>query len=120
MDATGVNHTSVVGFEKICKNAELSSTITLAGHINAAAYLAALSNSISEGTGVDILHWNIGGQFELSARGADRLPAGFLPASLQHISETHADTYFGVASHRETYSEFSKAREFLHSGRHFS
>ena len=77
MDATGVNHTSVVGFEKICKNAELSSTVTLAGHVNAGAYLAALTNSISESTGVVIEHWELGGQFELSARGAEKLPAGY-------------------------------------------
>ena len=53
MDATGVK-SPVVGFEKNCKNAELVSKLSLAGHISGNAYVTALRNSISADTGVDI------------------------------------------------------------------
>jgi hypothetical protein len=62
MDATGVK-APVVGFEKICKHAELISTLSLAGHVSGAAYVAALRHSTSASTGVDLPVWSVGGQF---------------------------------------------------------
>ena len=86
MDATNVK-TFVVGFEKICKNAELVSTLSLSGHVSGAAYLVALRNSISASTGVDVANWTVGGQFEINTRGSESLPVGLLVDSKRHLSQ---------------------------------
>ena len=87
MDATNVK-TFVVGFEKICKNAELVSTLSLSGHVSGAAYLVALRNSISASTGVDVANWTVGGQFEINTRGSESLPVRLLVDSKRHLSQT--------------------------------
>ena len=102
MDATNVK-TFVVGFEKICKNAELVSTLSLSGHVSGAAYLVALRNSISASTGVDVAHWTVGGQFEINTRGSESLPAGLLVDTKRHLSQTSADHFFQEFAHVEIY-----------------
>ena len=62
MDAPGVR-SSVASFGKMCKNAEVQSTLTLSGHVSGDAYLLALANSLSTSTGVEINKWSLGGQF---------------------------------------------------------
>ena len=98
MDATGVRSTgasSVASFEKICETAEINSTLSLIGHMSSDAYLSALANSVCEYTGVDIACWGLGSQFNISARGADKLPTGLLVPSFQHLSKTCAADFFG-------------------------
>ena len=87
MDAPGVR-SSVASFEKICKNAETQSTLTLSGHISGDAYLFALANSLSASTGVEINKWSLGGQFVINSRGAELLPAVILPPTRRHLSRT--------------------------------
>ena len=93
MDATGVRSTgssSVASFEKICLTAETNFSLSLIGHMSGDAYLSALANSVCEYTGVDIACWGLGSQFNISARGADKLPSGLLAPSFQHLSKTCA------------------------------
>ena len=98
MDATGVK-TSVVGFEKICKNAEFFSTLSLSGHVSGAAYLVALRNSISATSGVHLSHWTVGGQFEINTRSSESLPVGLLVDSKRHMSQTSAAHFFQESAH---------------------
>ena len=107
MDTTGVK-TSVVGFDKICKKAELISTLSLSGHVSGAAYLLALRNSISASTGVDLAHWTIGGQFEIHTRGSEYLPVGLLVDSKRHLSQTLAAQFFQESAHAEIYKTFAR------------
>ena len=93
MDATGVK-SPVVGFEKNCKNAELVSKLSLAGHNSGSAYVTALRNSVSADTGVDLAVWTICGQFELNIRGSESLPAGLLAPSKRILSRTSASQFF--------------------------
>ena len=97
MDATGVRSTgssSVAGFEKIRLAAETNSSLSLIGHMSGDAYLSALANSVCEHTGVDISIWGLGSQFNISARGADKLRTGLLAPSFQHLSKTCAADFF--------------------------
>ena len=92
MDATCVRSTgssSVASFEKICLTAETNSSLSLIGHTSGDAYLSALANSVCEHTGVDISCWELGSQFNISARGADKLPTGLLAPSF-HICQRRA------------------------------
>ena len=107
MDATNVK-TFVVGFEKICKNAELVSTLSLSGHVSGAAYLVALRNSISASTGVDVANWTVGGQFEINTRGSESLPVGFLVDSKRHLSQTSAAHFFQEFAHVEIYKTYAR------------
>jgi hypothetical protein len=106
MDATGVK-SPVVGFEKICKNAELVSKLSLAGHISGNAYVTALRNSISADTGVDTAVWTIGGQFELNTRGSESLPTGLLAPSKRILSRTSASQFFQETAHILVYETFA-------------
>ena len=106
MDATGVRSTgssSVASFLNICMTAEKNSSLTLIGHMSGDAYLSALANSVCEYTGVDISCWGLGSQFNISARGADKLPTGLLAPSFQHLSKTCAADFFGESDSLDTY-----------------
>ena len=121
MDATGVRSTgssSVASFEKICLTAETNSSLSLIGHMSGDAYLSALANSVCEHTGVDVSCWGLGSQFNISARGADKLPTGLLAPSFQHLSKTCAADFFGESESLDTYFLFANgAKEYAHSGR---
>ena len=121
MDATGVRSTgssSVASFEKICSAAETNSSLSLIGHTSGDAYLSALANSVCEHTGVDISCWGLGSQFNISARGADKLPTGLLAPSFQYFSKTCAAYFFGESDSLDTYLLFANgAKEYVHSGR---
>ena len=121
MDATGVRSTgssSVASFEKICLTAEKNSSLSLLGHMSGDAYLSALANSVCEYTGVDVSCWGLGSQFNIGARGADKLPAGLLAPSFQHLSKTCAADFFGESDSLDTYQLFANGvKEFVHSGR---
>jgi len=81
------------------------STIKLPGHVIAEAYLV-------------LAYWRLGGQFDISPRGAERLPVALLPIHVHSLSQTQADGSFVNASHREIYYYFSgTVKEYLHSGR---
>ena len=116
MRSTGSS--SVAGFEKNCRNAELCSTLTLTRHVSGDAYLLALASSVCESTGIEILNWHFGGQFNIGSRGAEKLPAALLAANRQHLSRTPATDFFGESSYLDTYLTFAGgAQEYVHSGR---
>ena len=77
-----------------------------------------LANSVCEYTGVDISRWGLGSQFNISTRGADKLPTGLLAPSFQHLSKTCAADFFGESASLDTYLLFANgAKECVHSGR---